>query len=52
MTKEQQIRAALKKDFESLYVKEYTTTWELDRLVRGLDIDIMSLKNTMKVVSK
>lgn len=52
MTKEQQIRAALKKDFNALYVKEYTTTWEMERLLRSIEINIMSLKNVMKVVSK
>jgi len=49
MTKSAEItlREALKKDFRKLYVKEYTTTWEAERIVRELEIDIMSLDNTL-----
>ena len=39
------IKDALKKDFHKLYVKEFTTTWELERLVRDTEIDVMSLDN-------
>ncbi len=52
MTTEKLIREALKNVFDALYVKEYTTTWEAARLVRGIEIDIMKLEKTMKVVSK
>lgn len=47
---QEQIRDALKKDFNELYVKEYSTTWEAERMIRGIEIDIMSLKNLMKLV--
>jgi len=49
---EAKLREALKKDFRKLYVKEYTTTWEVERLIRGLEIDAMSLKNTLAVLGK
>lgn len=45
------IRKGLIKDFNALYVKEYTTTWEIERLVRETEIGIMSLDNTMKALA-
>ena len=49
---EKQIREALKQDFRELYVKEYSTTWEVERMVRGIEIDIMPLKNLMKLLNE
>ncbi len=49
---EKQIREALKKDFRELYVKEFTTTWELERIIRSIEIDIMPLKNLIKLINK
>jgi len=47
MGKEVQLREALKKDFRKLYVEGYTTTWESERMVREIEIDNMSLSNTL-----
>jgi len=44
---ESRIREGLIKDFNKLYVKEYTTTWEIERVVRETEIDIMSFDNTI-----
>lgn len=49
---EKQIKEALKKDFRKLYVKEFTMTWQFERIVRDTEIDIMSLSNLMKLVEK
>ncbi len=42
------LREGLIKDFNKLYVKEYTTTWELERVCRKTEIDIMSFDNAIK----
>ena len=39
------LREALKKDFNELLVKEFTTDWSIQRLKIGLDIDVMSFDN-------
>jgi hypothetical protein len=39
------LRLALKKDFDKLYVKEFTTNWEAERFIRGVEIGIMGLDN-------
>ena len=49
---EEQIKDALKKDFNELYVKEFSTAWEIERLLRGIEIKIMPLKNLMKLVGR
>lgn len=49
---EKQIKEALKEDFNELYVKEFSTAWELERIVRGIEIDIMPFKNLMKLVGR
>lgn len=41
----EKIVEALKKDFRNLYVKDFTYTWETERLIRELEIDVMSLEN-------
>nr|MDD5220247.1 hypothetical protein [Candidatus Bipolaricaulis sp.] len=41
------IREGLIRDFNKLYVKEFTTTWQIERVCRGTEIDIMSLDNTV-----
>ena len=46
------LRKALKKDFRKVYVKGYTTSWEIERLVRELEIDNMELSNTLKLLEK
>jgi hypothetical protein len=43
MTIDERIKAALKADFNKLYVKEFTTDWKTQRLVRGLEIDVMAM---------
>lgn len=47
---EKAIREALKWDFNKLYVKEYTTTWELERISRGIELDIMGLTNILSLI--
>lgn len=44
------IREGLKKDFNKLYVKEFTTTWEIERACREIELDIMSLDNTIQTI--
>jgi len=45
---ESRLREGLIKDFNKLYVKEYTTMWEIERVVRETEIDIMTFDNTIK----
>ena len=45
-----ELREALKRDFGKLYVHKYTTTWELDRITREIEIDTMSLDNTLALI--
>jgi hypothetical protein len=52
MDRTEELREALKKDFNKLYVKEYSTTWEIERLVRGIEIDIMPLTNILTLFSQ
>lgn len=40
------LREALKEDFRELYVKEYTSTYEIERLKIEIELDIMSLGHT------
>ena len=35
------IRIAISKDFETIYVKEFTTNWKIKRLSRNLEIGVM-----------
>ena len=35
------IRTAISKDFETIYVKEFTTNWKIERLSRNLEIGVM-----------
>ena len=44
------LKEALKKDFRKLYVKEFSTQWEAERLVREVEIDIMDLSNTLALI--
>ncbi len=50
MDKEAQLKEALKKDFRRLYVKEFSTLWEMDRIVREVEIDIMDLRTTLALI--
>lgn len=47
-----EIKEALKKDFRNLYVKDFTTDWEAQRLVRETEIDVMSFKNLDTLIHK
>jgi len=42
-----QLKEALKKDFRKLYVRKYTTDWEIQRILRETEIDVMYLDNTL-----
>lgn len=46
----EKLRKALMKDFESLYVKEFTTDWKVQRLIRQVEIGLMPLTNTMELL--
>lgn len=48
----EELKDALKQDFRALYVKEYSTTWETERLIRGIEIDLMPLANTMSLIQE
>lgn len=37
------IRKALKKSFTNLYVRQFTTDWQTQRLIRSTEIDVMDL---------
>lgn len=43
---------ALRKDYKELYVKEYTTGWRDQRLMRNIELGIMSLKNTEEYIEE
>ena len=46
-----QLKEALKKDFRKLYVRKYTTDWEIQRILRETEIDVMNLDNTLALIS-
>lgn len=50
--KETKLVKALRKDYKELYVKEYTTGWREQRLIRNIELGIMSLKNTEEYISQ
>lgn len=45
------LKTALKKDFNTLLAKEFTTDWREQRLVTGLQIDVMGIDNLEKAVA-
>uniref|UniRef100_A0A6M3LSQ6 Uncharacterized protein n=1 Tax=viral metagenome TaxID=1070528 RepID=A0A6M3LSQ6_9ZZZZ len=44
------IREGLRKDYKKLYVQEYTTSWQFERIVRETELGIMDLTNTINQV--
>lgn len=52
MNLEEKFKIALKKDFNLLYQKEFTTDWKEQRLIRGLEIDAMSFPNLAKIAEE
>lgn len=46
------IQEALEKDFEKLYVKEYTTGWKEQRYLRNIEIGIMGFDNLERFISQ
>lgn len=46
-----ELREALKKDWRKLYVKEFTTNWQAERIVRETEIDIMSFEALEKLLA-
>lgn len=46
------LQRALQKDFEELYVKEFTTAWKENRLIRNIELGIMRLDNTEKYIAR
>lgn len=45
----EKLKTALKKDFDKLLVKEFTTNWKVERFQIGLFINVMGLDNTIKL---
>ena len=45
------LRDALMRDFNALYVKGYSTTWEVSRMVRNTEISIMPLTHTLSLLT-
>jgi len=52
MDKLEKLKAALKKDFNELYVLGYTAIPEIQRAVISVDIDIMDLTHTLKLLEE
>jgi hypothetical protein len=46
----EKLRVALIKDFENLYVQEFTSDWRAQRLIRNLEIGVMSFEHTVKLL--
>ena len=46
------IREALKKDWRTLYVKEFKTDWAVQRLIRETEIDVMSLEAIQDLITE
>jgi nicotinic acid phosphoribosyltransferase len=44
------LREGLIKDFNELYVKEFTTEWKMERFCRKSEINLMSFDNTIKAL--
>ncbi len=51
MIKIERLRKALIKDFNNLYVKEFTTDSQIQRVIRQVEINIMPLDNVMKLIN-
>jgi len=49
---DEKLREALMRDFRKLYVKEFTTDWEAQRLVREVELSVMSLENLKAQLAK
>lgn len=43
---------ALQADFKELYQKEFTTSYKEQRLIRNIELGIMRLKNTEKLIAQ
>ena len=41
------LREGLSKDYDALYVKEYSTMWETERFLRKSELNIMNLDNAL-----
>lgn len=52
MNKRVELVKALQKDFNTLYVKEFTTAYKANRLVRNIEISIMRLDNVEKLITE
>jgi hypothetical protein len=46
------LKEALIKDFKQLLQKEFTTDWKIQRMVRELEIGVMSLDNTEALINQ
>jgi hypothetical protein len=49
---EQKIRESLIKDFEALYVKEFTASYQAERIIRRTEIGVMRLDNLKKLIKE
>ena len=44
------LREGLSKDYDALYVKEYSTMWETERFLRKSELNIMSVDNALNSI--
>lgn len=47
-----QFRVALIQDFNYLYVREFTTDYKIQRLIRRLEINVMDFPSVMNLIAK
>ena len=50
MLNESDLKLALIKDFQALYVKEFATDWETKRVVRFAEIMVMDFSHLIKAI--
>lgn len=47
-----ELRKALLRDFKKLYVRQFSTDWKQQRLIRELEIEVMGLDNLEEYINK
>jgi hypothetical protein len=47
---EKQLKESIKKDFNNLYQKQFTADYIAQRMIRSIEINVMSFENTMKLI--
>src|ERR1700744_5486240 len=46
------LKEALKKDYRALLVKQFSTNWEIERLVRQIELDVMQLPSLQAAIER